>query len=303
MWVALAGSRVVGFPRVPPLGARRARRSRAARGAGGGHRHRSRLRGPRHLHPAHARGARRAARAKAWTSCSTRRTRAASPATCKMGWPEVGRLPPRSGPPAGGSPRWSATARRPADRGYTSQTSVGVPAAGRPRPIAAPSTGCSSRPPLRSGWRPAAPAPIPPVALRQSRPRVPRARPRPPADPDGLLVFRLRRRGAAVEGVVDDLVVPRGTPEVARALVDRLARAREADYLIRLQEPRVTRDRFRSSSSGGPDTRGSVPHRHPCARPSRVGAEHGRRRTALTQGRGRGRGSRGGARRDGQRPR
>ena len=74
----------------------------------------------------------------------------------------------------------------------------------------------------------------------------------PPAAPDGLLVFRLRRRGAAVEGVVDDLVAPRGSPEVARALVDRLARAHAADYLIRLQQPRVTRDRFVRLPQVGP---------------------------------------------------
>ena len=74
----------------------------------------------------------------------------------------------------------------------------------------------------------------------------------PPAEPEGLLVFRLRRRGAAVEGVVDDLVAPRGSPEVARALVDRLARARAADYLIRLQAPRVTRDGFVRLPQVGP---------------------------------------------------
>ena len=42
-----------------------------------------------------------------------------------------------------------------------------------------------------------------------------------PGDPGGLLVFRLRRRGDAVEGVVSDMVVPRGAPQVARALLER----------------------------------------------------------------------------------
>ena len=39
----------------------------------------------------------------------------------------------------------------------------------------------------------------------------------------------------------------------AESGVDRLARAREADYLIRLRQPRVTRDRFVRLPPGGPD--------------------------------------------------
>src|SRR5207253_1032615 len=59
---------------------------------------------------------------------------------------------------------------------------------------------------------------------------------------DGVLLFRLRRRGRAVEAVVADLLVPGDDRGVAGALVQRLAEAREADYLIRLQQTRVTRD-------------------------------------------------------------
>ncbi len=69
---------------------------------------------------------------------------------------------------------------------------------------------------------------------------------------EGLLVFRLRRRGKAVEGVVTEVMVPDGDPAVARRLLDRLARSRESDYLIRLQDRRVTRDWFLRLPQVGP---------------------------------------------------
>ncbi len=172
------------------------------------------------------------------------------PGYLKMGWAEVGRLPAAVRPTRWRFVRVVGTARRPASRGFV-PSEVGVPAGdgladhdavdrllgAAPVPL-----GLATR---RSGrylqWRYGNPDLGYRLLVHG-----------PPTAPDGLLVFRLRRRGAAVEGVVDDVVAPRGSPRIARALVDRLARARAADYLIRLQEPRVTRDRFVRLPQVGP---------------------------------------------------
>jgi GNAT superfamily N-acetyltransferase len=75
----------------------------------------------------------------------------------------------------------------------------------------------------------------------------------------GLVVFRLRQRGRAVEAVVCDVLVPDGvdagggpnpvnsqTPEpaVGRALLRRIARETPADYLLRIDARPVTRGPF-----------------------------------------------------------
>jgi hypothetical protein len=49
----------------------------------------------------------------------------------------------------------------------------------------------------------------------------------------GLVVFRLRRRGGAVEAGVSELLVPDGAPH-AKSLVRAVERAAAADYVIRL---------------------------------------------------------------------
>jgi GNAT superfamily N-acetyltransferase len=69
---------------------------------------------------------------------------------------------------------------------------------------------------------------------------------------DGLLVFRLRMRGAAVEAVVDDVVVPGGSAEVERRLVRELADQAGADYLIRLDRRRYPPGRFVPLPQQGP---------------------------------------------------
>jgi GNAT superfamily N-acetyltransferase len=61
---------------------------------------------------------------------------------------------------------------------------------------------------------------------------------------DGLAVFRRRRRGKAIEGVVCDVLAPDGHTNVVRDLVRRLARAADADYLIRIDEYALTLDPF-----------------------------------------------------------
>ena len=51
---------------------------------------------------------------------------------------------------------------------------------------------------------------------------------------DGFVVFRLRRRGRAIEAVVGDVLVPDGDRRVAATLLRAVPRAAGADYAIRL---------------------------------------------------------------------
>jgi hypothetical protein len=52
-----------------------------------------------------------------------------------------------------------------------------------------------------------------------------------------LVLFRLRRRGSAVEAVVCDLLLPEPSPEIERSLLRAVARSTAATYLIRLGRP------------------------------------------------------------------
>jgi GNAT superfamily N-acetyltransferase len=61
---------------------------------------------------------------------------------------------------------------------------------------------------------------------------------------DGLVVFRLRRRGSAVEAVVCDVLVPESDPAVAAVLLREVARRTEATHLIRIHRSLVLRGPF-----------------------------------------------------------
>jgi hypothetical protein len=69
---------------------------------------------------------------------------------------------------------------------------------------------------------------------------------------DGLAVFRRRRRGEAVEGVVCDVLVPGGDPGAEQELLRRVRRAAAADYLLRLDRRAVTRGPFGRLPRVGP---------------------------------------------------
>jgi GNAT superfamily N-acetyltransferase len=172
------------------------------------------------------------------------------PGYLKMGWQDVGRLATAVRPT-----RWRfvtvvGTARRAAGRGFVA-SAIGAPVeeafvdrVGVDRLIAevgAPSGLVTRRSSGYLLWRYGNPD----LGYRVLHGGT-------AAAPEGFLVFRLRRRGSAVEGVVSDVVAPPREPAGARELLDRLARAREADYLIRLQHPRVTRDRFVRLPQVGP---------------------------------------------------
>lgn len=61
---------------------------------------------------------------------------------------------------------------------------------------------------------------------------------------DGVVFFRLRRRGPAVESTVCDVVVPGDDDRLAAGLLKRLARSTTADYAVRLASDGVGRHRY-----------------------------------------------------------
>lgn len=68
---------------------------------------------------------------------------------------------------------------------------------------------------------------------------------------DGLVLFRLRRRGPAVEATVCDVLVPGGEPRALAALTRELLRRARPDYAIRVQ-PRARDGRFVRLPGQGP---------------------------------------------------
>jgi GNAT superfamily N-acetyltransferase len=68
----------------------------------------------------------------------------------------------------------------------------------------------------------------------------------------GFAVFRLRRRGSALEAALCDLLVPAGARAEARALERTILRASGADYVIRLDRAVATRSGFVRLPRQGP---------------------------------------------------
>jgi GNAT superfamily N-acetyltransferase len=68
----------------------------------------------------------------------------------------------------------------------------------------------------------------------------------------GVAIFRLRRRGPALECALCDVLVPPREPGAHRALVRSVARQCRADYVIRLGGPVVDRDGFVRAPRQGP---------------------------------------------------
>lgn len=152
------------------------------------------------------------------------------PGYLKMGWKQVGRLPVRIRP-AGPAAVWRmARARVPAgkwslpcDRAASPGDVMGDPGVGellasQPRADRLR----TRRSPAFLSWR---------YSLDALHYRVVTAGGAPSR---GLLVFRLRPRGSAVEVVVADVIVRDGDRETERALVRELRRMKLGDYLIRI---------------------------------------------------------------------
>jgi GNAT superfamily N-acetyltransferase len=157
------------------------------------------------------------------------------PGYLKMGWQSLGRLTVAIRPGRLRFPFAAVTARRGADRGPLA-TSAGEDAAEvlaestaierllntLPRPLPRPSALATRRSPAYLAWRYG----FAPLGYRALV-----------AGDDveaGLALFRLRRRGRAIEATVDELLVPGGDADVCHALLRGIARLARPDYLIRL---------------------------------------------------------------------
>ncbi len=171
------------------------------------------------------------------------------PGYLKLGWRNVGRLPVAVMPATISGLAALATARRAADRSSL-ETSLGEDALSaladrdavarlldtvpRPRGLSTPRT------PAFLAWR---------YGLPQLRYRVLRAGEHVE---DGVVIFRLRRRGSATEAVICDLLVPGADRRRERALTRAIARRSDADYVLRVDRRLVTADPFSRVPGVGP---------------------------------------------------
>jgi GNAT superfamily N-acetyltransferase len=162
------------------------------------------------------------------------------PGYLKMGWQLVERLPVAATPRSPLSLVRLARARTPADK-WSAPTDAGVPvadvladapaverllAAARPSAVGDDDRLRTRRTPGYLAWRYG----FPPLHYR--------AVVAPGGVADGVVVFRLRRRGAALEAAVCEQIVPAGDDRTAPRLVRRLLRASGADHAVQIGRAR-----------------------------------------------------------------
>lgn len=165
------------------------------------------------------------------------------PGYLKMGWQLVEKLPVAARPRSALALVRLARARVPADK-WSTECSAGVPALDALADDAAlatlldragsPDAGdgqaddrlTTNRTPDYLRWRYG----FPPLRYR--------AVTAPGGLANGLAVFRLRRRGAATEAALCELLVPGGDSGVTRELLSEILRGSGADYVVRLGPPR-----------------------------------------------------------------
>jgi GNAT superfamily N-acetyltransferase len=164
---------------------------------------------------------------------------ASLPGYLKMGWQRVGRLPVLSRPRSPRALLRLARARTPAER-WSLESTAGVPAADAldrddrigtlaERPTTTPASGATDVARIQTArsvehlrWRYGF-APLGYRAVLVSD------------DPDdGLAIFRLRRRGAATEAAVCEMLLPGGDATLHRRLVTRIVRESGADHAVLL---------------------------------------------------------------------
>ena len=158
------------------------------------------------------------------------------PGYLKMGWRLVQRLPVAATPRSPWSLARLARARTPADK-WSTPTDAGVPLsevlaeagaltalleAARPRDGRLH----TDRTPAYLAWRYG----FPPLHYR--------ALVAPGGIGSGLVVFRLRRRGAALEAAICEQIVPPGDRRTGPALVRRVLRATGADHAVQIGRAR-----------------------------------------------------------------
>ena len=161
------------------------------------------------------------------------------PGYMKMGWRLVERLPVAATPRSPLSLARLARARTPADK-WSAPTDAGVPVvelladeAGVGDLLAAARPGDgrlrTERTAAYLGWRYG----FPPLHYR--------AVVAPGGVAEGAVIFRLRRRGAALEAAVCEQIVPAGDDRTAGALVRGLLRATGADHAVQIGRARPSR--------------------------------------------------------------
>ena len=156
------------------------------------------------------------------------------PGYLKMGWTTVGRLPVSVMITRARSLAQLATARRPAARNSL-PTAVGEPArdvladqqaiARLLSTLRAPTGIVTASSPAYLQWRYGLPSLQYRVMSCGSSPE------------DGIIVFRLRERGRAVEAAICEVLVPERAAATTRPAMRRIARETKASYLLRLASP------------------------------------------------------------------
>jgi hypothetical protein len=154
------------------------------------------------------------------------------PGYLKMGWREVGRLPVRIRPRTPAVLARVARTRVPAER-FGQPVDIGVPPAEALRDTAAierllarsaPSAKVRTRRSVEFlRWRYAG---LPELGYRALLAGS--------TVDDGVVFFRVRRRGDALEAGINDVLVPNGDARVARDLQRAVLRQTNADYTLRL---------------------------------------------------------------------
>jgi GNAT superfamily N-acetyltransferase len=157
------------------------------------------------------------------------------PGYLKMGWSEVGRLPTAVRPTRLGALVHMLRSRVPAER-WSLATTAGAPAPEALADARIAALLCSLSPPrgLRTRRSPAylrwrygfEPLGYRVIAVGDD-------------SAEGIAVFRVRRRGAAAEATVCEVLVPGGGAAAARAVQREVVRAPGVDYAIRLGGPVV----------------------------------------------------------------
>ena len=170
------------------------------------------------------------------------------PGYLRMGWSEIGRLPASVRPTSPAAAVRMLRARVPAER-WSLPSDGGVPA---PEVLAGPEVAAlldsldrphglrTRRSQASLRWR---------YGFEPLRYRAVTLG----GDPaQGLAVFRLRRRGPAVEAALCEVLVPGGDAAAARALGRAVARTSGADYVIRLGGPALDGAGFARLPGQGP---------------------------------------------------
>ena len=157
------------------------------------------------------------------------------PGYLKMGWHVVGRLPAAARPTGIAGVRRMAAARVAADR-WSLTTTVGEPARDVLDDTAAVEDLLASQP---ASSVLATRRSVEFLRWRYGTPLLGyRALVAPSGVADGLLIFRLRRRGPAREAVLADVLVAGADARARRALVRSLIRSVDADYVMAISSRR-----------------------------------------------------------------